>query len=132
VGNVLKGIGGRKYGLVMLVLLTTFGFTLCDVVAKEDFIALAKMLLVSYPTAAVGQSFLVKEDSESAIYQDDARKFLLSLAVFATIVVLLYLRKLPSALYVEQCQWLVGTYLTGNVLSKAVDNGVNITIGKKT
>ena len=132
--GILNRIGGRKFGLVLLVFVTTAIFLWFNVLTKEDFTVMTKMLLVAYPASAVGQAMLVKssegEDAADA-ERADVRKFGFTILVFLVAAVLLYLQRLTGSLYIELNQWLVGLYLTGNVLSKAADSGLNLTIGKK-
>lgn len=128
----LKNIGGRKFALVVVVFLFTAGFMYADFVLKSDFIALTKMLIVAYPTGAIAQAAFVKEAENTEQLQSDARKFVLSLIIFFVVALLLWLRKIDGAQFIELCQWIVGIYISGNVLSKAADNGLNFTISKTT
>lgn len=132
--SVLAKIGGRKFTLVVLVFLTTTIFLWFGAVSKEEFTSLTKMLLVVYPTGAIGQAFLVKDvtvNGENVTEWVDVRKFSLTVLVFIAAAALLYLQKLSGATYVELNQWLIGVYVTSNVLTKTVENGFNVTIGKQ-
>lgn len=128
----LKNIGGRKFALVVVVFLFTAGFMWAEYVLKADFIALTKMLIVAYPAGAIAQTALVKNPENTEELQADARKFILSLIVFFVVALLLRLQKIDGAQFIDLCQWIVGIYISGNVLSKAADNGLNFTINKAT
>jgi hypothetical protein len=126
----LKNIGGRKFALVLVVFLFTAAFAWFDLVTKADFISLTKMLLVAYPAGAVAQAALVKTPENSQELDNDARKFIFSVIVFLVTAVLLGLAKINGSAYMELCQWIVGIYITGNVMAKAAENGVNYTLTK--
>lgn len=129
----LNRIGGRKFGLILLVFITTAVFLWFNVVSKDEFLTLTKMLLVAYPASAVGQAVLVKESEEQVdlAEKSDVRKFGFTILVFLVVAAMLYFQKLSGSVYIELNQWLVGMYLTGNVLAKVADTGLNITVGKK-
>jgi len=129
----LNRIGGRKFGLILLVFITTAVFLWFNVVSKDEFLTLTKMLLVAYPASAVGQAVLVKESEEQVdlVEKSDIRKFGFTILVFLVVAAMLYFQKLSGSVYIELNQWLVGMYLTGNVLAKVADTGLNITVGKK-
>lgn len=131
---MLNRIGGRKFGLILLVFITTAVFLWFNVVSKDEFLTLTKMLLVAYPASAVGQAVLVKtgeQDEVDLAEKSDVRKFGFTILVFIVVSAMLYLQKLSGSVYIELNQWLVGMYLTGNVLAKVADTGLNITVGKK-
>lgn len=132
--SLLKKVGGRKFALVLLVFLTTVAFLWFGTVSKEEFTSLTKMLLVAYPAGAIGQAFLVKDvaaSGENIAEWADVRKFGFTVLVFIAAAALLYLGKLSGATYVELNQWLVGMYISGNVMAKAVENGLTLSIGNK-
>lgn len=130
--TLLKKIGGRKFILVLLVFIVTAVFMWFGFLTKEDFTDLTKMLLVAYPASAIGQTILVKDDTETNDTTEwmDVRKFGFTILVFVVVCALLYMKKIVGASFVDMNQWLVGVYLTGNVMTKVADKGLNITVTK--
>ena len=126
----LRGLGGRKFILVIIVFLFAFGFAYTDWLLKEDFVSLTKMLIVAYPSAAIAQNYLVKDPAADVALVEDKRKFIFTLIVFFCTSFLFWQNQITGEFFIELCQWIVGIYVTGNVMAKAVDNGLNVTIGK--
>jgi len=135
--SIFQKIGGRKFILVLIVAIVSYLFLLQGSVAKGDFVSLAKMLLVAYPASAVGQTLLtqaVAPEVEEESIKTDYRKFFFTLLIFALTCDLLMRSRIDSAQFMDLCQWLVGLYLSGNVLTKFTDSlpAIAAAFGKKT
>jgi hypothetical protein len=134
---LFRKIGGRKFLLVIIVSIVTYLFVYQGLVTKEDFVALVKMLLVAYPASAVGQTLLTKDTPEDVAEESvkaDYRKFFFTILVFALVCDLLFRKRIDSSQYMDLNQWLVGLYLSGNVMAKFAEQLPNVAaaIGKKS
>ena len=139
---LIEKLGGRKFFLVLFIFLITsllFVFPswgLNKTISKEEFVSLAKMLLLAYPLANIGQSLMLNsfpKEGEEVSYEDliGGRKFSLILLMYVFFVIFTFFGLLTASTYVEFTQWLVGVYYTSNITSKAIENGLSISIVKK-
>lgn len=140
--KLIDKLGGRKFFLVLFIfLINSFLIWLPEVyqittISKEDFLTLAKVLLIAYPLANVGQTFALNSypaTAEGPSEEDlvGGRKYTLILVMYLFFVCFTLGGQLSSDMYVEFTQWLVAVYFTGNIAGKLVDNGLSVTSSKK-
>lgn len=136
--KIIEKLGGRKFFLTLLVFVSS-GFLLQNLkIDSVSYMNLTKILLIAYVVGNISQSFLLNKLENNTIVETDplndpfgGRKFILVLLMYCNIYVFVYTGLVTGDMYIEFTQWLVGIYITGNIGSKAVENGLNITIGKK-
>lgn len=122
-----------------MLLLPVLGFKIT--ISKDDFLSLSKVLLLAYPLSNIGQSLIlqsypkdetaVKEEVASVEDMVGGRKYTLILLMYVFFVAFTLFDLVKPEMYVEFTQWLVGVYFTSNITSKAVDNGLSISLSKK-
>lgn len=135
--SVLAKIGGRKFTLTVLVFILTTVLLVFKKLQQADYYTLIQMLLVSYPLANVGQNLVIRElqSDPSKVYEADplgGRKFQFAIISFLVFVGILYFDYITAETYSKLTMWLVGVYITGNVVGKAIDGGLTFSISKKT
>lgn len=144
---LIDKLGGRKFFLVLFIFLITSLMLLLPVlgfkitISKDDFLSLSKVLLLAYPLSNIGQSLIlqsypkdetaVKEEVASVEDMVGGRKYTLILLMYVFFVAFTLFDLVKPEMYVEFTQWLVGVYFTSNITSKAVDNGLSISLSKK-
>lgn len=135
--RIIGSLASRKFFLVMSVFITSTWLLTVGKITNSVYMSLSQMLLIAYITGNITQSFvLTKLEADPSIEEtsDDilgGRKFILVFIMYYTMLALIWCNYITASMYVDFTQWLVGIYITGNIASKAVENGLNITIGKK-
>ena len=125
--------GGRKYFLVLLTFIITTALVITGQVKQDDFLSIVQFIIIAYIGGNVGQSFFVKraEEPDTVVNEQTditlsdqfgGRKYNLMLLIFLTVAGLTYYSKVDSSVYVKIAGWLLGIYITGNIVKKAIDN----------
>lgn len=133
--KALEKIGGRKFALVLLVFVLSTALIVLTKLDKETYLSLVQLIILAYPAGNIAQRLLVSKDDAGVYLEDElgvagGRKFGLVVLIYVTIAVLLYFNLLDPEIYVTLTQWLVATYISGNVASKLAADGFNISIGR--
>jgi hypothetical protein len=136
--KIITKLGGRKFFLVLLVFLSSSFLLATKKIADVAFMNLSQMLLVAYVLGNVSQTFILNKLETSTTLESDpindpfgGRKFILVFLMYSNMFAFVWYNHITANMYVEFTQWLVTVYIAGNLTSKAVENGLNITIGKK-
>lgn len=131
----IKKLGGRKFNLVVLVFLISTLFVVLGNVTSNQYYEIMKLLILGYPLGNISQSYILAKlnVTETTVVDDPlgGRKYILTIVILLSMCALLYFKKIDSTSFVDILYWIVCVYIAGNVTSKAVENGLTVSISKK-
>ncbi len=111
---MIKVLGGRKTLLTLLVFFTSIVFLVLARLDSNEFLEIVKTLLIAYPAGNGIQKILPNVASDGNV----GRKFWLVLLIYITVAILFGFNLIDGSVYMQISNWLIATYITGNVLSK--------------
>lgn len=141
--TILEKIGGRKMLLSLLIFISSTVLVYFSKLDQESYFTVVKYIVLIYLGGNVLQAGLVKKlDSKvqfaeeivgivtegQTLDQMGGRKFLFVIGVFLTAVVLLLLKIIEAGIYVDIANWLALAYIGTNVGSKAIQQGVTVSV----
>lgn len=143
----IEKIGGRKMLLSLLVFIVSTLLVYFTKLDQDSYFSLVKYLVLSYLGGNVAQTAFVKKSTDAKVaFAEDivetitqgqslndmgGRKFLFVIGVYITTTILMVLKVLESAVYIDIVNWVVFIYIGANVAGKAVANGVTVSLGKQ-
>ena len=131
----MKKLGGRKFNLVVLVFIISTVFRITGQIHVDQYYEIMKLLILGYPLGNISQSYMLsKLNVQEATYVEDplgGRKYILTIVILLSNCALLYFNKIDPTTFVDVLYWVVCVYIVGNVTSKAIENGLTVTIAKK-
>lgn len=131
----MRSIGGRKFGLSMLIFLVTVALLIIDKIKEADYIVIASIVISSYIGGIVAQFFLVNKDGQlTADQMFDAlggRTFGLIVTVYLGTAILLWLGFVEAPVYIDIIKLIAYSYMAGNIADKISINGLPFSVTKK-
>lgn len=129
----IEKFGGRKFWLVVVVMITTLGLLIANKIGSEVFQNIIQLIILVYMSGNVAQSLVTKTievetvaDTEQTTSTITNRKFWLVVVIFAITVVLMAIGQITSDVYTNISYWIITGYVSGNVVQKMAANGISI------
>lgn len=144
--NFIEKIGGRKLILSLLIFIGSTVLVYFTKLDQESYFTLVKVIVGLYLGSNITQAGIVKKVIDKKVQfaeelvetvtqgqsldQMGGRKFIFVIGVYIVTVILLLIKTIDAGIYVDISNWICAMYLVSNVTSKAIEQGVTISVNK--